>query len=386
MNIRNSSASYWTLHHGSAVISFSPLGETFMALWVEKEVKRANRNLLLVNGVIAVLVIATVAGNWRYCANFIMGCEPISATELAVMKSPDQRWHNFVHVTGGQAAKSGYRDIVKHMQNGQVISTEIKDEYIFLRVAEKLLLVKAPAGTTQLEYSGELEPTAEPINNSLLTPLAAQDPDLKAQVLPFTLNATDYRDTGYAILIVGVPFFLLAAWNLLKVARRSSEPQLAPTWKNLGQFGNAEQLSSQIEAELGPGGPRSYGKLLMSQQWLVRRKLYSTWVSPVADLAWVYKKVTKHSVNFIPTGKTYSVILIGRHRQRTEEQMKEKAVNNLLNDLALRVPWAFFGFNQTLESMWRKDPAGFIATIESRQQEFKAKSKAAAATVADPIT
>ena len=55
---------------------------------------------------------------------------------------------------------TGYQDIVKHMRNGQVVSTEVKDEYVFLRVGEKLLLVKAPPGKEQLEYSGELETTA----------------------------------------------------------------------------------------------------------------------------------------------------------------------------------------------------------------------------------
>jgi hypothetical protein len=93
--------------------------------------------------------------------------------------------------------------------------------------------------------------------------------------------------------------------------------------------------------------------------------------------------VTKHSVNFIPTGKTYSVILVGRHRQRTEEQMKEKAVNDLLMELAGKVPWALFGFDQNLDKAWRKDLAGVIRTVDlRRQQQTQAKTAAAAATPA----
>jgi hypothetical protein len=123
---------------------------------------------------------------------------------------------------------------------------------------------------------------------------------------------------------------------------------------------------------------RKYGKLQLTSQWMVRRKFFSTWVSPVADVAWVYKKVTKHSVNFIPTGKTYSVIVVGRHRQRTEEQMKEKAVNELLADIAQRVPWALFGFDQNLDKAWRKDPAGVISAVDSRRQQYQSKAVAAA--------
>src|SRR5262249_7244788 len=165
---------------------------------------------------------------------------------------------------------------------------------------------------------------------------------------------------------------------ILKAVRRSSEPQSTPVWKSLSAFGDAQQLSMQIEADLQSGGVRKYGGLQIGPQWMVRRKSFGTWVSPVGDLAWVYKKVTKHSVNFIPTGKTYPVILVGRHRQRTEEQMKEKAVNELLTELAGRVPWAIFGFDQNLDRAWRKDPQSVISAVDSRYQQHK--SKAAAAT------
>jgi hypothetical protein len=325
-------------------------------LWVENEARRANRNLLITNGLIVAGLILIVAANYRYLANYVLGCQPVSNTELAGISSPDQRWRNFVTVTGSKAVNTGYRDVVNHMEGGRVTSTEIKDEYVFLRVGEKILLVKAPPSREQLEYSGELEYTTDPVKEDLLRPLAAEQADIAAMVLPFTLNAADYRSNGNVMLMIGLPLLALAGWNLWKAMRRAGEIQSSPVWKNLAAFGNAEQLSQQIEAELQPAMIRKYGKLQMTQQWMVRRKLFSTWVSPIADLVWVYKKVTKHSVNFIPTGKTYSVVMVGRHRQRTEEQMKEKVVNEMLADVAARVPWALFGFDQNLDKAWRKDP------------------------------
>ena len=62
---------------------------------------------------------------------------------------------------------TGYQDVVKHTQNGQVISTEIKDEYILLRVGEKILLVKADPGKEKLEYSGELVATTDRVKEDL---------------------------------------------------------------------------------------------------------------------------------------------------------------------------------------------------------------------------
>jgi hypothetical protein len=350
-----------------------------MALWVENEARRANRNLLLVNGGILAIIILVIAGNYRYCANFVLGAQSISSAELAALTSPEQRWRNFVSVSGTKSVNTDYRDVVNHMEGSRIVSTEIKDEYIFLRVGEKILLVKADPGKEKLEYSGELVATTDRVKEDLLRPLATEDPDVASAVLPFTLNAADYRSNGYVMLMIGLPLLALALWNCLKAMRRISEIQLSPVWKHLAVYGNAEQLSQQIEAELQPAVIRKYGKLQIAQQWMVRRKTFSTWVSPITDLVWVYKKVTKHSVNFIPTGKTYSVVLVGRHRQRIEEQMKEKAVNEMLGDLTARVPWALFGFTQDLEKAWQKDPAGVIAAVDSRYQQQNNRGAAASA-------
>ena len=59
-----------------------------------------------------------------------------------------------------------------------MVSTEIKDEYILLRVGEKILLVKADPGKEKLEYSGELVATTDSVKEDLLRPLATEDADL----------------------------------------------------------------------------------------------------------------------------------------------------------------------------------------------------------------
>jgi hypothetical protein len=41
-----------------------------MALWVESEARRANRNLLMVNGGMLAVLFLIVAVNYRYCANW----------------------------------------------------------------------------------------------------------------------------------------------------------------------------------------------------------------------------------------------------------------------------------------------------------------------------
>lgn len=346
-----------------------------MVNWVEAENKRANRNLLLVNGVLLLCLLGALYANWQYYANFVMGCRPISAAELNALKSPTQPFRNFVTVQGSKSVASGYQDIVQHIEksSGRVVSTDIKDEYMLLKVSGRIVLVKAPDNSPALKFSGQLVPTTEAVQRDLLTSLSQSAPDIAAMVLPFTLDATDYRTQGYWALGIGIPLFLAGCWNCSKALRRGAEPQLAPIWKQLSVYGNAEQLSSQIGSEL-LAPVSSYKGLRLTQSWLVSQRFFSTWMSPLNDIVWAYKKVTRHSVNFIPTGKSYSAVIVGGHRQRIEQNMSQKKVDSFLAELASRVPWAVYGFNADLDHVWKKDPGGFVAAVDSRRQEYAGSS------------
>jgi hypothetical protein len=355
-----------------------------MAAWVENEARRATRNLLIVNILILAAVIVLIAADAHYYLNFLLGCQRIEPSELITLTSATQRSRNFVTITGSKSAKTGYQDIEKSVQKstGRVVSTTVKDEYVLLKVGDRVLLVKADPGAEKLEYSGELVNTDERVQQDLVRALSARNPEMGKMILPFTLNAADYREQGYWVLGVSGPLLLLAGWNIFKGFRRQSEPQTTRVWGQLAALGDPQQLSLQIDTEEHQPHAK-YGKLHVTQSWLVRRNMFSTWVSPIEDLAWAYKKVTKHSVNFIPTGKTYAVVLVGRHRQRIEVQIPEKAVNALLGFLAARVPWAIYGFNQEINTAWQKDPAGFVAVVDSRRQSA-AKAAAAAPAPAPP--
>lgn len=193
----------------------------------------------------------------------------------------------------------------------------------------------------------------------------------------FALNAKDIDFSSvYIPVAIGVGVLLLSGWNCFKAMRRYGEIQTTPVWRHAAVYGNVEQTASQIEQELQMGKVK-YGKLIVTSSWIVRRSFFSTWVSPVGDLAWVYKKVTKHYTNFIPTGKTYAAIIVDRHRQRIEVSMSQKKTDQLLADLGARAPWAIFGYSKDIAAAWQKDPGGFVATVDSRRQQLAAKSGSA---------
>ena len=85
-------------------------------------------------------------------------------------------------------------------------------------------------------------------------------------------------------------------------------------------------------------------------------------------MLWGYKKVTKHSVNFIPTGKTYACIL-ACSGGTAEVTGREKDVDALLAFAAERAPWAMFGYTDELSRAFKHKTAEFCEVVEQRKRE-----------------
>ena len=180
-------------------------------------------------------------------------------------------------------------------------------------------------------------------------------------------------------MLIPLAVLALAMWNCIKAVQRYGDIQLAPIWKQVSAYSNNPmQISMEIEQELLMGS-KKYRRLRVTNSWLIRKRMYSTWISPIGDLAWIYKKVTRHYTNGIPTGTTYTILIKGRHWQDLTLPMSEKRVDALYMDLATRVPWALFGHNPEIERLWKKDPRGFIAQVDARHQKYIAQKTTAGA-------
>lgn len=96
------------------------------------------------------------------------------------------------------------------------------------------------------------------------------------------------------------------------------------------------------------------------------------------DLIWIYKKQTKHSVNFIPTGTTYEVVIHLRDGSETTQSAGAEAVDQALATLAQNCPWIVAGYSEELRKLWSKSPNEFIAQVDARRAEFAAAVSAGA--------
>jgi hypothetical protein len=187
---------------------------------------------------------------------------------------------------------------------------------------------------------------------------------------------SNWRESGsnglwVPIIVVGA-IFVYAALKCKKAILRFREIEKTPVWEALAVYGQPRQLSSEIEQDLLAGSVK-YGNLKITPHWLIQKSLFDTWTSPVAEVAWAYKGITQHKTNGIPTGKTYSVTIVGRHGQRTTVKASKSRAEALMLELMQRVPYAIFGYSDDLKKAWNSDKRGFLAAVDDRKQRFATK-------------
>jgi hypothetical protein len=88
---------------------------------------------------------------------------------------------------------------------------------------------------------------------------------------------------------------------------------------------------------------------------------------------WLYKKVTQHRTNGIPTGKTYAALIWDRYGTCITFAGKEKVVDQALGDILGRSPGAVAGYSSDIEKMYKANRQGFVAAVEQRRQEAVAE-------------
>jgi len=183
-------------------------------------------------------------------------------------------------------------------------------------------------------------------------------------------------EAGWWMLGFGSPFLLLAAWNLSKWKQRTWEFTCHPICKRLARFGTVEQVIQQIEAAILINPIETIAGVKLSGPWLFKPSAFGLACFFVPDLVWVYRKVTTHSVNFIPVGQSSEALLYDRDGFSAPTQARKKKVELLMMNITQQSPWIVAGYSKDLAKMWNSRKAEFIAAVDERRKDF---AKAAAA-------
>jgi hypothetical protein len=164
---------------------------------------------------------------------------------------------------------------------------------------------------------------------------------------------------------------LLFAWLAVGGIRELRNPRRNTVYKDLAKLGPVEEMITQLESEVRTSG-HELGGYIFTPNFLFDTGFLR--VNSYRDLLWIYKKHTRHSVNFVPTGSTYQVVLCLRGGAVTERTAHQQVVDQVLALLAAGCPWIATGWTAELEELWQRSPAEFADAVDARYSSMPGPS------------
>ncbi len=337
-----------------------------MSRWVPDMVSSRGRRRLVAWGFVVAGALWLGWAQRRYLANFLAGPFETGTAELDAIADPAQAPRYFVKVSGSKALETGFEEITIRKKRGVEVGRSVSARYYGLVVGEKLLLYKGNAGPRTV-VEGELTRVPREVETGLLgTPeMAAR----RAGVYPFLLSATgSFRLPGYVALGGLLVLLVLLAVKAVPAWREASDPSTHPLLARMKAW--EDPAGATREAEREARSPRLRGAgWKLTDGFFIRSTFFTFDLARLGDLVWAYKKVTKHSINFIPTGKSHEAVLAFPGASFTIKA-RERKVDQILGFAAERAPWAILGFSEPVRALFATKPEQVQATVAQRRAEW----------------
>ena len=302
--------------------------------------------------------------NWRYVKNFIGGPYRLEAEDLAQITNPGTAPHYFVSVLGEKVVDTGIQEITTTTRNGVKEGSYVSAGYYALLVSDHLLIVKSKVQPPS-KVEGELSSFPPDLSGQLFS--GAHGREIQTRCYPFYLESDGFRYAGYWGIGIGLIFFAL----FFKYGRPSwvyvQDVNKHPVIRRIQQWSDPVGVSVDAERELGSKIRYKSQGVFITDKYVILKRLFAFDLLRFEDLLWAYKRVTKRSVNFIPTGKDYDAVLIFYGGSQTF-RARQNLVDEVLVFASTRAPWAVLGYSKELDALFRKQTIAFCQAVEARRQ------------------
>jgi hypothetical protein len=345
-----------------------------METWISTRIRTTARRRFVA------WVLVLIAGAWlatsdhRYVANFLRGPYQFKQADLDAINDVTLTPRYFARVKGERVIDTGLREYSVHTRNGVETSREESGAYRALVFGNRFLIVRTAGNTESPVAEGKLAPWPAGLDGQLFD--TKEMLALRSNFYPFYLDGDSFRRPGYVVMAIGLVFLLLFAWKAIPAWRAMRDPEHDALARRIASWG--DPVAVAVEAEREWEHPLLSGKAgwRFGNKYLMQSRFFTFDLLRFQDVLWAYKKVTKHSVNFIPTGKTYEAI-VNCYGGTATIPAKEKKVHELLAFVQQRAPWAIFGFSDELAATFRKHPQDFANGVEQRRQQAQQQRESA---------
>lgn len=342
---------------------------------IERQMRRCNRNLLLVNvGVIGLMLLWAILEQ-RYLYNCVAGPFPVAAADLQTMY-PASGKQEFLAVREElQPVDTGvYRS---HTTNGTETG---KDYFLAARIGGRLLLINSTSSTPDKHYEGTLAPIPTGIRNLIESDIRKRgEVPFDTLFLPFMLDASSYRFDAYLAIGLGLPILGLCLYNVKKALARMEDVQHSPIYLAVKRYGDdVDHVANMLEADASSGEVKKYGAFTLTPSWLLHKTFFSFTPFHLSDIVWIYRKQTQYFYYVVPTGKSHAIVVAdaaGRQAETDLGRGKSAAerVDEFIKSLSARVPWVSAGYSDELKNFYESNLREFVSAVAERKREIESR-------------
>jgi len=337
--------------------------------WIVKRIRATSLRRVIVWTLVLVVGVLVATSDHRYIANFLRGPYALARADLDAIRDVTTTPRYYARVAGERVIDTGIRQYTIHTQSGVETSREESGAYKALVFGNRYLVVRT-AGDDSSAAEGKLVPLTADLEEQLLDTKEMRA--LRSQFYPFYLDSDSFRRPGYVVIGVGIVFLLLFLWQALPAWRAWRDPERHPLAQRIAKWGDPMGVGLAAEHEFDNPLLKAKAGWRLGNTYLIRSTFFTVNLLRLQDVLWGYKKVTKHSVNFIPTGKTYEAI-VACYGGTATIPGKEKKVHELLAFVQQRAPWAMYGWSAELAAAFNKNRQEFARSVEQRRQEWAQK-------------
>jgi hypothetical protein len=344
--------------------------------FVAKNIARCSRNALLACVLTIVAVIGGFVLNSRYLYNAAFGAFAVTNEDVQFGKNPPDSFRYYLHINSEEVFDTGTRYVMQEAGRAETVSYK----YVALQVGDKLLLAKVDPdsnlvdGAKNVPVNGAIERMDSTESEKVLQPIFKEQPELRSEFLPYLLDARGgFRTPAFIGVGIGAVLLLVAGGFLLSVLDKFGNLEKSSMMKSLANYGAPREVAAAIDREV-LSAHEKVGPVRLLPSWIIKSGTFSVDFQHVEEIVWMYKKVTKHSVNFIPTGKTYEVVLYnsqGKTITLSGSFMREKKVDFILDSIYQRVPWIITGYDNDLVKTWNSNSAAFVQAVRERRNSYE---------------
>lgn len=176
--------------------------------------------------------------------------------------------------------------------------------------------------------------------------------------LPLYLDVRDGGDVtaSVALLVLAAVLAAIAVFILIQAITGAHQKQLLQKAEQLSP-GSPELILEQAQ-ELYESQPKS--KVKINSKLVFAQVGYKSCLYATGELVWAYHAVTRQRINFIPAGKSHSLVLAMVDGKTYQIPMSEKKVMELLQTIQQTAPGCFLGFNDQLAKIYKSDPTALV--------------------------